>query len=102
MQLNVLSPVDLAVSKISRASSRDLEDIRTLAADGLITAQSVRQRADQAMGYSIGNSATDRRRTDCPQTWPRLSDCAPSNARGKALGPIWAVVMVPLLQYNAL
>ena len=84
VHLNVLSPVDLAVSKISRASSRDLEDIRTLAADGLITAQSVRQRADQAMGYYIGNSATVRQNID--RTCRDISGIVP-NIQGKLPSP---------------
>jgi len=61
VQLNVLSPIDLAVSKISRGSARDQEDIRALAADRLITAEALRRRADEALGYYIGNAATVRK-----------------------------------------
>jgi len=64
VQVNVLSPVDLAVSKISRASEQDREDIRTLAQQRLVRSDALRQRAEQAMGYYVGNLASLRRNLD--------------------------------------
>jgi hypothetical protein len=50
-----LSPVDLAVSKLSRYEAADQEDIRALAAMGLLTAPAVRARAEEALKGYVGN-----------------------------------------------
>lgn len=55
IQLRVLSPVDLAVSKISRLADPDKEDIRDLVAAGLTTANEIVRRATEALSYAIGN-----------------------------------------------
>lgn len=55
VHLYVLNPVDLAVSKISRFTERDREDIRMLASCGLIDATAVKARADEALSYFVGN-----------------------------------------------
>ncbi|MGH7995039.1 MAG: DUF6036 family nucleotidyltransferase [Opitutaceae bacterium] len=60
VKLNVLSAVDLAVSKIARSSGPDVEDIRALALERLITEKAVRARAEEALGYYIGNLAEVR------------------------------------------
>ena len=52
-----LSPIDLAVSKLSRYESADQEDIRALAAMGLVTASAVRARAEEALKGYVGNMA---------------------------------------------
>jgi len=49
-----LSPVDLAVSKLSRYEAVDQEDIRALAARGLVNAVAVRARAEEALGAYVG------------------------------------------------
>jgi hypothetical protein len=64
VQLNVLASVDLAVSKISRFSAQDREDIRTLAYNSLVTTSALRQRAEEAMSYYVGNLANLRRNLD--------------------------------------
>jgi len=52
----VLSPVDLAVSKLARFDERDRDDIRTLIQDGLLTdAETFRRRAEEALAYYIGD-----------------------------------------------
>lgn len=58
VKLRVLSPVDLAVSKISRFSEQDREDIKSLAAVGLITEHGLRERAEEALQDYVGNLAT--------------------------------------------
>lgn len=55
VKLRVIAPVDLALSKISRFSEQDREDIMTLAKLGLINAAAVRDRAKEAMKYYVGN-----------------------------------------------
>lgn len=46
---HVLSPVDLAVSKIARFADNDKEDIAALVRLGLTTADEVEQRATSAL-----------------------------------------------------
>ena len=55
IKLYVLSPVDLAVSKISRYGTQDVEDIEELARHGLIDADSLNARANEALLDYVGN-----------------------------------------------
>jgi hypothetical protein len=55
VHLKVLSPVDLAVSKVARFSEQDRDDIRALASERLFDASQFRQRALEASGNFIGN-----------------------------------------------
>lgn len=55
IHLFALSPVDLAVSKIARFSDQDRLDIKALAECKLITAKSVKIRAQEALSYYVGN-----------------------------------------------
>lgn len=54
IHLRVLSPLDLAVSKISRLADNDREDIRLLAEHGLITSADLQRRALEALDYYVG------------------------------------------------
>lgn len=54
IQVRVLSPADLAVSKISRLAEVDREDIIDLARHGLITADAVEKRALAALTGYVG------------------------------------------------
>lgn len=58
--LRVLSPVDLAVSKISRLADPDKEDIRDLVLAGLTNADEIAERAEEALGAYIGNVSSLR------------------------------------------
>ena len=49
-----LSPIDLVVSKLSRYETVDQEDIRALAEQGLVNADAVRKRAEEALGGYVG------------------------------------------------
>lgn len=55
VRIFVLQPVDLAVSKLARFSEIDRKDILQLAADGLVTANDLRERAEQALPGYVGN-----------------------------------------------
>ncbi|MEI7820003.1 MAG: DUF6036 family nucleotidyltransferase [Verrucomicrobiota bacterium] len=57
VQLFVLTPLDLAVSKISRFSPQDREDIALLASRRFFTAAELRGRALEALQYYVGNTA---------------------------------------------
>jgi hypothetical protein len=56
IHLHALSPVDLAVSKISRFSPQDREDIHALARQGLITSSILRTRALEALDCYVGDT----------------------------------------------
>ncbi len=58
LDVRLLSPLDLAVSKISRFSSQDRQDITALAKFGLIKAAALRRRAQQAVENYVGNLDT--------------------------------------------
>lgn len=53
--LFVLSPVDLAVSKLARHSEQDKADIVALAEAGLLTEPDLRTRASEALEYFVGS-----------------------------------------------
>ncbi len=55
LDVRLLSPLDLAVSKLSRFSDQDRDDIVTLARRKLIKAPALRSRAEQALGGYVGN-----------------------------------------------
>jgi hypothetical protein len=58
LDVRLLSPLDLAVSKISRFSSQDRDDITTLGKHGLIKSAALRRRSEQAMENYVGNLDT--------------------------------------------
>jgi hypothetical protein len=51
----LLSPLDLAVSKISRFEGPDRDDIAALARQGLIYPKALAERANEAMAYYVGS-----------------------------------------------
>lgn len=55
IKVNLLSPVDLAVSKISRLSDNDKQDIADLVRSGCTNAMAIEKRANEAVGGYIGN-----------------------------------------------
>lgn len=60
IDLRLLAPVDLAVSKIARFADVDREDIASLVAAGLTDAAAIAQRAREAAAAYIGNPADIR------------------------------------------
>ena len=55
IDVRVLSPIDLAVSKLSRFADQDREDILLLARERLIDSASLRKRAKEALGGYVGD-----------------------------------------------
>lgn len=55
LDVRLITPLDLAVSKLSRFSEQDQEDIRALAKAGLIDSEALRQRAEAALPGYVGN-----------------------------------------------
>lgn len=60
VEVRVLSPVDLAVSKLGRFSDQDRRDIELLGRKGLIDSRSTRQRATEALRGYVGDTAPVR------------------------------------------
>ncbi len=71
IEVRVLHPVDLALSKISRLNDQDQEDILSLAALSLVTAEQIEARAEEALKDYIGNP--DHIRADIRQICARIS-----------------------------
>lgn len=55
LDIRLLSALDLTVSKISRFSSQDRDDITSLAKQGLIRSAALRRRAEDAATAYVGN-----------------------------------------------
>jgi Nucleotidyltransferase of unknown function (DUF6036) len=55
VEVRLLSPVDLAVSKLARFAEHDQEDIKALAGEGLLNAKDLKKRAQEALKHYIGN-----------------------------------------------
>jgi len=55
IDVRVLAPVDLAVSKLARFNDQDRRDIEMLAKKGLIDSASVRKRAEEAVKGYVGD-----------------------------------------------
>jgi hypothetical protein len=55
LEVRLLTPLDLAVSKLSRFSEQDQDDIRALARAGLIEPNAFRRRAEAALLDYVGN-----------------------------------------------
>lgn len=56
LDVRLLTPTDLAVSKIGRLTSQDRDDIAALARRGLVHSASLRTRAEQAVGNFVGDT----------------------------------------------
>ncbi|MGE4073874.1 MAG: DUF6036 family nucleotidyltransferase [Lysobacterales bacterium] len=64
IDLRLLAPVDLAVSKIARFAEVDREDIASLVQAGLTDAAAIAQRAREAVTAYIGNPADIRHKIE--------------------------------------
>lgn len=60
LDVRVLAPVDLAISKLGRFNDHDRDDIRALASAGLLAADELQKRAEQALDYYVGHPAAPR------------------------------------------
>ncbi|MBV6415850.1 MAG: hypothetical protein CMLOHMNK_00372 [Steroidobacteraceae bacterium] len=57
LDVRLLTPTDLAVSKIGRLTSQDRDDIAALARHGLVRSAPLRRRAEEAVDYFVGDTA---------------------------------------------
>ena len=64
LEVKVLAPVDLAVTKLARLTDVDRGDIETLARKGLIDSARLRKRAEEALGGYVGDLAAARTSID--------------------------------------
>jgi hypothetical protein len=60
VDVRVLAPVDLAISKLGRFSEHDRHDIAAMAAAGLIDPDAFERRATEALQYYVGHPAMPR------------------------------------------
>lgn len=60
LETRLLSPLDLAVSKLGRFSAQDRDDIATLARYKLIGSHALRKRAEAALAAYVGDTARVR------------------------------------------
>jgi len=60
IDVRVLAPIDLAVSKLGRFDGHDRGDIVALARAGLIDADAFGRRAEEALDYYVGHPAAPR------------------------------------------
>jgi hypothetical protein len=56
LDVRILTPTDLAVSKIGRLASQDRDDIAALARHGLVRSESLRKRAEEAVANFVGDT----------------------------------------------
>lgn len=64
LDVRVLSPIDLAVTKLTRFTDQDREDIELLARKGLVDSAAVRKRAEEALAGYVGHIAPVRTSLD--------------------------------------
>jgi len=64
LEVRVLAPVDVAVTKLARFADADREDIELLARRGLIDSAALRRRAEEAIGGYVGDTAALRASID--------------------------------------
>lgn len=85
VEIRVLSPLDLAVTKLARFADQDRDDIRLLAKKGLINSAAVRKRAEEALGGYVGNTASVQTSIDIAC---RIIDAeGPARATGRKRAP---------------
>jgi hypothetical protein len=76
LEVRLLTPLDLAVSKLSRFELHDQDDIRSLAREGLIDASALRLRAEDALPDYVGE--TTRIRTSIRLAEKLVKEARPS------------------------
>lgn len=83
LDVRLLSPVDLAVSKLARYADPDQEDIKALARAGLLDSKELRKRAEEAIGRYIGRVGDVRISIDraCRMVDESRSSAAVANPR---------------------
>ena len=64
LRVRVLSPLDLAVSKLARFADNDREDVRALVEAGLVTAAALESRSREALAGFVGGASMVRANVD--------------------------------------
>lgn len=85
LDVRLLTPVDLAVSKVARFAEQDRDDIALLARHGLLNARGFRQRAQEAaIGY-VG--AMDRLHGSIEFAYRLIAEAAKPSKKNQATKP---------------
>lgn len=79
IDVKVVSPTDLCVSKIGRWQGNDKEDICALASNGLLDAAAVERRCLEALDYYVGD--TTRLQSNLRDALEEIARCSPSVPR---------------------
>lgn len=85
VDVRVLAPMDLAISKLGRFSDLDQDDIAAMAAAGLIDAGAFEKRAVEALGYYVGYPQMPR--MNLADALKLIRTNAPSPKRGSRRQP---------------
>jgi hypothetical protein len=83
LDVRVLSPLDLAVTKLARFADQDREDVQLLAREGLIESAALRRRAEEALGGYVGNPESVRTSIEVACRLVDAERRAPARSRGK-------------------
>ncbi len=79
LDVRLLSPVDLAVTKIARLADQDRSDLAALARAGLVSEAALRARAEEAAGGYVGDVA--RLRTSIDLACKLVAENAPKRRK---------------------
>jgi hypothetical protein len=79
VDVRLLSPLDLAVSKLSRFEEEDQKDIRSLSEAGLLNVNDFRERAEEALVGYVG--ASNRVQLSIKLACAIIKDAAPTSPR---------------------
>jgi len=79
VDVRLLTPIDLAVSKLARFEDVDLHDIRALAAAGLLDPEKFRHRAEEALAAYVG--VPDRVRLSLKLACRIVEEAAPDGGK---------------------
>ncbi|MDA8119907.1 MAG: hypothetical protein M0Z85_07665 [Gammaproteobacteria bacterium] len=83
IQIFVLTPTDLAVSKLARYADPDRADIQSLIRQGLVHKEAFAQRVTEALDFYVGDTAWILGRlADLQNHWPGEQDETPSAGVG--------------------
>lgn len=85
VDVRVLAPMDLAISKLGRFSDLDKDDIAAMAAAGLIDADAFEKRAVEALDYYVGHPPMPR--MNLADALKLIRTNAPSPKRGSQRRP---------------
>ena len=86
LDVRVLTPIDLTITKLGRFAEHDREDIEALARAGLLDADAFERRAKEALDYYVGHPAAPRANLREAMKIVRACSKTPKSSRGTRRG----------------